>query len=319
MDAFQFISGQAPQPIPVPTAAPRDGWLWLDVQNQTEQWPRVVQRLAGVTVHEGHLRDCRNPAHPSFYDSTADYDMLIFRSLAAEPGEVRLATRPAVFFVMQRILVTVRAPESRSVQAVRERLAGPVGRRVDSPQALMHLILTTMVDRFLALRESLAEQMEWWADQLLDPDSGFDDWKRVLAFRSRMRRLLIVSEGQEDVVVAWQSGTRFEPDEHLAVRYRDLLEHIRRVTAFADEQEKEIESLLQLHYSSISHRTNEIVRVLTVISAIFLPLTLISGIFGMNFRFIPGVHWHFGFLLTLLGMLAIATVLLIVFRIKRWI
>lgn len=319
MDVIHFIPGRPPVSVPVPAAAPERGWLWLDIHDEAGTWPQLVQRLAGVAIHEGHLRDCRNSAHPSFYDATADYEMLIFRALATEPDDARIATRPAVFFLMERMLVTVRSPESRSVRSVKERMTGPMARHVDSPQELMHLILTTIVDRFLALRENLSEQMERWADKLLEPDSGFDEWKKVLAFRSRVRRLLIVSEGQEDAVVAWRSNTRFEPDEHVAVRYRDLLEHIRRVTGFADEQENEIESLLQLHYSSISHRTNEIVRVLTVVSAIFLPLTLISGIFGMNFSAMPGLEWRFGYFVTLGGMLFIAAVLLIIFRVKRWI
>lgn len=319
MEVFHFVPGQDPRPIPVPPTTPEQGWLWLDVRDHSSDWPGVVERLANVRIHDGHLRDCRNPAHPSFYDATAEYDMLIFRSLAAEPGDGRIETRPAVFFLMERMLVTVRPADSRSVQTVRERLAGPLARRVESPQGLMHLILNTMVDRFLALRETISERMDWWADQLLDSDSGFDDWKTVLAFRSRMRRLLILSEGQEDAVVAWRSNTQFEPDENVAVHYRDLLEHIRRVLSFATEQESELESLIQLHFSSIANRTNEIVRVLTVISAIFMPLTLISGIFGMNFSFIPGLHWSAGYFVTLGGMLGLAVILLVIFRVKRWI
>jgi len=77
--------------------------------------------------------------------------------------------------------------------------------------------------------------------------------------------------------------------------------------------------VIQLHFSAVAHRTNEVVRVLTVVSAIFLPLTLIAGIFGMNFQNMPELHTHYGYYASLGGMLVLAVVLLGVFRWKRYI
>ena len=102
------------------------------------------------------------------------------------------------------------------------------------------------------------------------------------------------------------------------MRYTDLLEHIRRVGKFAIGQQHEVEGLMQLHFSAVAHRTNEIMRLLTVLSAIFLPLTLIAGIYGMNFHNMPELHSRNGYFLTLAGMLLLAVGLLAWFRWKKW-
>ena len=183
----------------------------------------------------------------------------------------------------------------------------------------MHQIMSSMVDRFLAMREPLTEQLQRWRQDLLDPHHPYSDWMALLDYQSQLRTLSLLCEGQEDAIIQWREETGIEMDEHMAVRFNDLIEHIGRVTRFAGEQQKEIEALVQLHFSAVAHRTNDIVRVLTVVSAIFLPLTLVAGIFGMNFQYMPELGYHYGYFVALGGMLALAVVLLIVFRIKHWI
>ena len=216
------------------------------------------------------------------------------------------------------MLVTVRPEDSRSVRSVKERMLSQSGRQPADPAALMHLILNAMVDRFLALREPLTRQMEYWTERLIDPRRRSDKWFRVMNHRKQLRRLEILCDEQEDAIVTWRDSTRQELGEGLFVRYTDLLEHIRRVGKFAIGQQHEVEGLMQLHFSAVAHRTNEIMRLLTVLSAIFLPLTLIAGIYGMNFDNMPELHSRNGYFLTLAGMLLLAVGLLAWFRWKKW-
>ena len=106
---------------------------------------------------------------------------------------------------------------------------------------------------------------------------------------------------------------------NLNVRLNDLSNHIYRVLRHVEMLENQLNSLMELHYAGIGRRTNEVVRLLTVISAIFLPLTLITNIFGMNFETMVGAQNPFGFYLTLGTMVLIAIVLLILFKWKEWI
>ncbi len=302
-------------------ALPATGYIWLDCVRgeDDERWPGLVEQLTGIRVHERHLKDAANPDHPSFADYTSEYELIVFRSLAPETGEERFASRATAFLIFDHLLVTVRPADSRSVLGAKERILNLRGRVPIRPVGLMHLILSTMVDRFLSLRDPLSAQLDEWRRNLLDPDHPFNDWMALMEYRSQLRTLGLLCEGQEDAVGAWRDFTDTEIDDHLAVRYNDLMEHIRRVRKFAEDQQSEVESLVQLHFSAVAHRTNEIMRVLTVVSAIFLPLSFVAGVFGMNFEIMPGLKHPYGYFIALGGMAVVAVGLLVLFRVRRWI
>lgn len=320
MEILYFRDQAVPVELELSANPPEQGFVWFDlVRGEDTDWPEHVQRYTGVTVHERHVRDAENPHHPSYYDATSDYDMVVFRGLA--PGiedRQELASRPTVFFVFDRLLVTLRSPESRSVPDTRKRLQNAEIRIPRRPPGLMHLVLNALVDRFLELREPLSGQLDDWRRNLLDPRHPFDDWMTLMEHRHQLRTLEMMCEQQEDALIQWRDSTGIEMDEHLRVRYNDLLEHIRRVTRFAADQQHAIESLVQLHFSAVAHRTNEIVRILTILSAIFLPLTLIAGIYGMNFEHMPELAHPYGYFIVVAGMLLLAGVMLVIFKWKRW-
>lgn len=317
-------------------AMPEDGFVWCDcVYDDRRAWTEPAQQLTGTSVFEDHLLDAENPNHPSFFDSTNDYEMIVFRGLAmdtdiADPAElIRISTRPAVFFVFPRLLVTVRAPDSRLVPAIRDRLLSPGGRaRLPTlPEELMLRILNGMVDRYLDLRQPLGEQFERRQRELLDPRRPFRDWYALLEARREARRLEDLCEEQLDALQEWRDErlerTEAGPHDHhglhamsdaLQVRTSDLVGHIQRVLSHARRLESSVESAVQLHFSATSHRTNEIMRTLTAITAVFMPLTLITGIFGMNFEFIPGLHSPSGFWWALGAMATIGVLLIALFR-----
>ena len=303
----------------LPAQLPEAGFLWLDVvRDQDSNWPTLVQQLTGISIHERHHNDSRNIDHPSYYDGTDDYEMLIFRGLspAGQTGDFK--TRPAVFFVLERLLVTIRPADSVSVAQVKPRLLDKTVRIPRRPVGLMHLLITYMVDRFLALREPMLTRYDRWRRDLLNPRNDFNDWMIIMDYTTDLRKLARMCDEQLNALQAWREDTSTDFDDHLAVRFNDLVEHVQRVVKFSAEQIGESEALVQMHFSATAHRTNEIMRVLTVISAIFLPLTFVAGIFGMNFENMPELKMENAYFFTLGGMLTLAVVLLILFRIKKW-
>jgi len=351
-----------------PARLPDSGFVWCDCRHdEPRSWPEVVRELTGIEVFEAHLLDAESPNHPSYFDSTADYEMIVFRGLAAradQPDEPRgrmLRTRPAVFFVMPGLLVTVRAADSRSFAAARERLFGAraaATRMPPSPEELMLRILNAMVDRYLELRQPLTEALERLQRELLDPRRPFRDWYPLLEARREAMRLQDLCEEQLDAIQEWrderlerssdsaaeagadvsstggaanrgcasrEANTAGLPRRALAalsdslqVRVNDLVEHINRVLNHARRMESSLETAVQLHFSATAHRTNEIMRTLTAITAVFLPLTLITGVFGMNFEFIPGLHSPSGFWWAIAAMLVIGIAMLAHFRARAF-
>ena len=182
-----------------PDTVPADGFLWLDmlhdeVIDNPDSLREAVQRVAGVRLDDLHVQDAANLQHPSYFDRTSSYDMLVFRKLAV--GELRpleeksapadqrrmlqeIVTRPITFFLLERMLVTVRQGTSKTIEQVRQRLLDPRGRpdlgsydRSRLPKSageLMLRMLNGMVDRYLDLRGTLpkgATYKTWWANEL---------------------------------------------------------------------------------------------------------------------------------------------------------
>lgn len=236
----------------------------------------MIEQLTGIALHEEHVRDARNPRHPSFFEATDSYEMVIFQGLAPTTTARydALKTRPTAFILLPRLLVTVRPEDSVSIELVKSQLRSGRKSRVQTrPIDLMILILSAMVDRFLALRDGLADELTDWQDRLLDEEDPFDDWMELMRARNRLRRLVVIGEGQEDTMLSWREETEHPIEGSLEVRVNDLIEHIRRVKQEVKNLQTDIEALVQIHFAAVAHRTNLIVRALTVITAVFLPLT----------------------------------------------
>ena len=194
------------------------------------------------------------------------------------------------FFNFDRLLVTVRAADSRTVAQVKSRFVNLPGKMPQSPDDLMQRLLSAMVDHYLELRQPLARRLDEWQLLLLDPRKPFHDWGKLLESRQQIREVQNLSEEQRDAVQEWRDYRIADLSPAMHARFTDIVEHIERVLNHAHTIEHQAESAVQLYFAAMSHRTTEIMRLLTLITAIFMPLTLITGVFGMNFDVIPGLH-----------------------------
>jgi len=319
VERLHVVPGQPAQPLAPDAPMPADGYVWLVLAyDEVDQLAAEVQRLAGVRVYDDHVDDVKNLSHPSSFDSTEAYELVIFRGLRPEQKPERIETRPLFFFNFERVLLTVGPPDSRSVAQVKARYVGTPGKCPQNPDELMHRLLSSMVDSYLEFRHALTERLDRWQRALLDPRRPFRDWYRLLEERSELRRLMHLCEEQLDAVTEWRDDRLTAMSERLQVRFNDLIEQIARVKDHARQSEQQAESAVQLYFAASSTRTNEIIRLLTLITAIFMPLNLITGIYGMNFDFIPGLHSQAGFWISLGVMLAVVVSLVGFFRWRRW-
>ncbi|WP_174543685.1 magnesium transporter CorA family protein, partial [Variovorax boronicumulans] len=197
-----------------------------------------------------------------------------------------------------------------------------------SPADLMLRIVNLIVDGYLDMRRELTKQLDHWQTELIDPRSRFTNWSALMEARQSLHRLDEICEDQRAAMQDWidsletlpvpQGETAQRERDLIMVRSRDVLEHIQRVVHHVHRLEQNAETAVQMHFSVQGHRANDIMRVLTVLTAIFLPLNLIAGIFGMNFEFIPLVHKADGFWIAMSAMLVIAVLLVLIFWRKRY-
>lgn len=214
-----------------------------------------------------------------------------------------------------------------------------------SPADLMLRIISSVIDAYLDLRRELSRQLDLWQAELLRPRSRFADWPALLRARLSLHQLDDICEDQQRALRDWMEALQVDSSqalrlaqtqgplaaeadglhgltladvELLKLRGRDVVEHIERVAHHVRRLEQATETAVQLHFNVQGSRTNDIMRTLTTLTAIFLPLNLIAAIFGMNFEFIPWVHQERGFWWALGIMVLIAGCLALFFWRKRY-
>jgi len=314
----------------------------------------VLAALCGVQLVDLHVSDLLNAQLPSHYDYTDQYDLLVFRRLAAARADApprapvdagrkggppvlhRIDTSAVGFAVFDRVLLSVHPGDCavRDTYADRLLAANPADNRPAlsrsmpaSPADLMLRVVSLVVDAYLDLRRELTRQLDHWQAELLHPRTRFKQWDRLLQARLSLHQLDEICEDQRSAIAAWteslESLPTQDPETHratdlLKVRSRDVLEHIERVVHHVRRLEQSAETSVQIHFSLQGNRANDIMRTLTVLTAVFLPLNLITGIFGMNFDTIPLLHRQSGFWWALGAMAVIALVLVLLFWRKRY-
>ncbi len=333
-------------------------WIYTEresLEGELAQLQRAAQTLGGSPLLDLHVKDFANPAHPSRYDYTSVYDLVTFRRLASEHevqselgarmpvrgGQLgafaRVRTRAVGFAVFDRLLISVHPSGCLAARSFIERYlkdavhsegltAAARSRLPFSTADLMLRMVNTMVDSYLELRKELSAELDEWQQELLGPRGRNADWAALMTARQALHTLEDLCEEQNDAVQEWLDSQQEQPPPWLAQEQRDLLlarardvvEHIERVVHHVRRMEHSAETAVQIHFSALGHRTNEIMRTLTALTAIFLPLNLIAGIFGMNFELIPHAKDPHGFWWTLAYMAGIALVLGVVFWRKRY-
>ena len=373
MQIVIFTQGSLQFADQLPSSSPSDGFVWVftDRESMTTDLPKLqtlAQQLGGSALLDLHCQDLASQAHPSHYDYTSVYDLVIFRRLvtAAEAGAMkdapvsgkrerkagppvfhRINTRAVGFVQFDKLLISVHSSGCYTAKSFVERYlqdalqtenvaahslvisSAARSHLPTSPADLMLRMINMMVDSYLELRKDLSTQLDHWQTELLNPRSHFTNWGALMAARNELHTLEDLCEEQHDAMQEWldtmreQSATQVKlisqaDHDGLVARARDVIEHIERVVHHVRRLEHSAESAIQIHFGAQSNRTNDIMRTLTAITAIFLPLNLITGFFGMNFETFPIIHDKNALWWTMGLMVLIALTMGVVFWRKRY-
>jgi Mg2+ and Co2+ transporter CorA len=355
--AFHVVGDQFVELEALPEALPPTGFLWVaSIRSALEAEVAAVQAKlqawTGGQLFDLHVADLLNTQLPSGFDYTSAYDLLVFRRLAAgaaaaigrdaSAGRGRqdaielIDTSPVGFVVFDRVLLTVHPADCQVRDFFATRLQNRTqaaegrasARMPTSPADLMLRMVNFMVDSYLELRRLLTRQLDDLQEQLFGPRGAPSSWRLLLDSRNTLHLLEDTCEDQRAAIIEWIDALQEWPQEsdeglrrereQLRVRSRDVLEHIERVLSHVRRLEASSETAVQMHFSEQGNRTNNIMRTLTVLTAIFLPLNLVTGFFGMNFVGLPLIHSPTGFWIVFLAMLALGIGMSVFFWRKRY-
>ena len=339
-----------------PIAEQEAEFIWVecsrdDVVNRAEHWQQDIYAATGLWMNEYHLRDILNLEHPCAFDTLEDYDLLIFRKLITPDDQIKLdtqatekhervfglATTPISFMLTPQVLITVREQGNKEVESYIQRMETVLSRPIEehnkprklpaTPLDLTLRLLNNMVDGYLDLRVPLTRRVEFWQQELLQGHRRFTKWHQLLQENMAFQQVENLCEEQietlqelrDEIVDNYphlRGKKRSEKQDIILVRLDDLTSHIERIQKHTIRLRSAVQTAIDLHFSAIANQTNENMRILAIITAIFAPLTLLTGVYGMNFEFIPGLKSPTGFWI-MLGIMLMTTLILLYYFYRR--
>jgi magnesium transporter len=269
--------------------------------------------------HPLTIDDCFN-AHldPPKVDDYTDYLFVIVHAVTYDGSEAELRTEELDLYIGPNYVVSVHQAPSTAVDEVMRRAANGTAVMRRGAAFLAHALIDVVVDEFHPIVETIDAQVEDLEESVLERPERHT-LERILRMKRITQRLRRTISPQRDVVNRLSRGEYPALISGQALMYfRDIYDHTVRVHETIDSTRDLAESALNTYLSSVNNRINEVMRTLAVVTVVFLPLTLIAGIYGTNFNNVPEYEWRLGYTGMLVLMVVVALALLGWFRWRKW-
>ncbi len=289
-------------------------WLTVDGLQDT----KLMEELGGVfNIHPLVLEDILNTDQRTKLEDYGDYLYLVLRNFNGQ-GDGTLTSEQISLILGRNFVLAFREKESGLFQPVQERLAGNKGRiRKSGADYLLHALVDNIVDNYFLVLEKLEERIESMENDLVKRTTP----SMLQAIHDLRRELILLRKSLWPLREAISSLARSDSpliSESAGIYFRDLLDHALVIIDSLETFRDILAGLLDTYLSSVSNKLNKIMQVLTIIATIFMPLTFLAGIYGMNFKFMPELEWRWGYFGVLGIMLAIALTMIYYFKKKKW-
>lgn len=294
-----------------------DGVTWLNVDGLHEV--EIVQSIGQhVGLHPLAMEDVLSTGQRPKIDDYEDLAFIVMRMVQFDPAREELIDEQVSLVVGKGFVVSFQERPGDVFEPVRERLRTSKGRlRASGPDYLAYTLIDAVVDHYFVTLEALSDAIEGLSEDVLaSPDTEslqrIHDLKRSLVF---LRKSIWPLREVAAKLVRGDAPV-FQPDTLVYVR--DVYDHAVQAIDTVESLRDIVTGMHDIYLSSLSNRMNEVMKVLTIIATIFIPLTFIAGIYGMNFQYMPELEWDWAYFAVLGIMAVIGVAMLIVFRRKRW-
>jgi len=264
------------------------------------------------------LEDVVNTDHRPKFEEYDEYYYSIVKMLTYDDKKKEINSEQVSFILGKNYLITFQEIEGDVFDSIRERLRKNKGRvRREDSGYLCYTLMDSIVDNYFSVLETIADETEQLEDILLkNADSSvlqrIHQLKRQLIFMRKsvwpLREILGSIDRLESDLI--KSGSK--------LFFRDVYDHTIHIIDTVENLRDIVTGMLDIYLSTVSNRMNEVMKVLTIIATIFIPLTFLAGIYGMNFQYMPELSWKFGYPMALGAMGLVGIIMLVFFRRKKW-
>lgn len=290
-------------------------FIWIDLQGESPETER--EWLLSFGCHTLAVEDVQRYRHPPKYEHFDDNTLILYRGITEFNQDLTIEQMTIALFAGKRSLISCHARNSMAITHYWENAHSE--NLLISPGLLATRIMRFSVGRYLEAILAFEPRLTELEDSMQERPND-DTMRELIAYQSRLRKLKRIFSYHERMIGNLREDVPemlIEEDGDIEHAIQDLYERCERLHGLCTMYYEICGDLINGYLSITSHMLNDTMRVLTVITAIFVPLTFIAGIYGMNFEYMPELHWHFGYFYSL-GAMTLVALLFGWVAFKKW-
>jgi magnesium transporter len=289
-------------------------WINIDGLHDVDILERIGKHFG---LHPLILEDILHTDQRPKMEDSENYLFIVTKMLSYDE-ENHLNVQQFSLVLGQNYIITFQERVGDVFEPVRERLRKGKGRiRKMPPDYLAYALIDAVVDHYFIVLERIAERVEEIEEELIRNPTP----ETLKTIHHLKRELIFLRKSVwplRELIGALERGESSLVHEKTTIFLRDLYDHTIQVIDTVETLRDMVSGMLDVFLSSVSNRMNEVMKVLTIIATIFIPLTFIAGIYGMNFKFMPELEWHWGYPLVWSIMIVVGVVMLFYFKRRKW-
>jgi len=290
-------------------------WINVDGLHQVE----ILEKLGECYgFHPLMLEDILNTDQRPKMEDYGDYIYIVLKRLSQSNKNNGTMTEQISLIMGSNFVISFQETEGDIFDPIRERIRNDKGRiRKMTADYLAYSLLDSIVDNYFIIMEKLGEKIEFLEEELVTRPTT-ETLKTIHQLKREMIFLRRAVWPLREVVSGLERGESLLMKESTRIYLRDVYDHTIQVIDTIETFRDMVSGMLDIYLSSISNRMNAVMKVLTIIATIFMPLTFIAGIYGMNFKYMPELEWYWGYPAVWLVVVLVGVSMLIYFKKKRW-
>jgi len=297
------------------TDTPQVTWVSVCGLHETDFLKQIGEKFK---VHPLVLEDILNPDTRPKIEVTDDYLFIVMKLVLFNPEQKILETEQVSFILGRNFLFSFSERTDDIFNPVKERIASQLGKiRKRGSDYLLYALMDIVVDNYFLALEKTEERIEMLDEEVINrPDqSQIQNIYNLRNLLLTMRRSIWPSREIVNQLIKDDSDLL---DDSIEPYLRDLYDHTIHINETIEQQREITNGLMEIYLSMMSNKMNEVMKVLTVIATIFIPLTFIVGIYGMNFHYMPELEWPWAYFAVWGVMIGITLLMLYFFKRKKW-
>lgn len=295
----------------------KQGLLWVDIDEPSDNDRELLEQYFGF--HHLAVEDCVCPdTHPPKIDDFDEYLFLIFHGIDHQTESDVVETAGLALFLGPFYVVSVHHLPLHSLQAVKAHVDQSGRWMMKGADFLAHAIIDALIDNILPTIDQMSDVADYVEDAAIRNPVP-DTIDSILKLKRSALRIHRVMAPQREILNRLSRGEFPLIKEEAEIFYRDIYDHLIRIEDLNQTIRDMSDNALSTYLSSVANKQNDSMKMLTVVATIFMPLTLLAGIYGMNFEYMPELKWHWAYF-CVLGIIVLAIIVMIWrFWARKWI